>query len=218
MSLARHSRIFSHSSSHTSPSRRSLLRGGLAFGVAATGTVLATGSALATGRGNGAQGVADIPGAEWIPANSANFTAADRPTEYPVEFVVIHVTQGSYAGTVQHFQNASAQVSAHYVVRSEDGHVAQMVHDKDVAWHAGNWDYNTRSIGIEHEGFIDDAAWFTDAMYRSSAAVTAAVCDAYGIPKNRERIIAHSEVPGADHTDPGPHWDWDRYIGLINGG
>ncbi|MGW5821646.1 N-acetylmuramoyl-L-alanine amidase, partial [Streptomyces noursei] len=23
------------------------------------------------------------------------------------------------------------------------------------------------------------------------------------------------EVPGTDHTDPGPHWDWDRYLALV---
>ena len=28
-----------------------------------------------------------------------------------------------------------------------------MVAEQDIAWHAGNWDYNTRAIGIEHEGY-----------------------------------------------------------------
>ena len=41
------------------------------------------------------------------------------------------------------------------------------------------------SIGIEHEGFVDNPAWFTDAMYRSSAALTRYLCDKYGIPKDR---------------------------------
>jgi len=197
------------------PSRRGLLRGGMALGIAATTGLVSASPALAhPGR---AAAPADNPGAEWIPAAAANFTVADRPAEYPVEYVVIHVTQEVYADAIAIFQDPAKEVSIHYLVRSADGHIAQTVHEKDVAWHAGNWDYNTRSIGIEHEGFVDDPAWFTDAMYRSSAAATAAVCDAYGIPKDRQHIIGHSEVPEATHTDPGPNWDWARYIDLVNG-
>ncbi len=87
-------------------------------------------------------------------------------------------------------------MSAHYVVRSADGHIAQCVRERDIAWHAGNWDYNTRSIGIEHEGWVDKPAYFTDAMYEESAKLTAAICTKYGIPKDRAHIIAHYEVPG----------------------
>ena len=41
------------------------------------------------------------------------------------------------------------------------------MHEADIAWHAGNWTYNTRSIGIEHEGYVGESGWFTDAMYRA---------------------------------------------------
>ncbi|MET9133681.1 hypothetical protein [Streptomyces antibioticus] len=37
----------------------------------------------------------------------------------------------------------------------------------------------------------------------------------YGIPVDREHIVGHVEVPGTDHTDPGEHWDWDRYMKLV---
>ncbi|MEU8272170.1 N-acetylmuramoyl-L-alanine amidase [Sphaerisporangium sp. NPDC049002] len=160
----------------------------------------------------------DYPAASWVAASSSNYTASSRPTSYAIDRVVVHVTQGSYAGTISWFQNPSAQVSAHYVVRSSDGAVTQMVRDKDIAWHAGNWDYNTRSIGIEHEGYVSDASWFTDAMYRSSAALTRAICDNYGIPKDRSHIIGHSQVPGATHTDPGAYWDWTKYMQYVTGG
>ncbi|WP_424533201.1 N-acetylmuramoyl-L-alanine amidase [Sphaerisporangium viridialbum] len=160
----------------------------------------------------------DYPAASWVAASSSNYTASSRPSSYAIDRVVVHVTQGSYAGTISWFQNPSAQVSAHYVVRSSDGAVTQMVRDKDIAWHAGNWDYNTRSIGIEHEGYVSDASWFTDAMYRSSAALTRAICDKYGIPKDRSHIIGHSQVPGATHTDPGQYWDWTKYMQYVTGG
>ncbi|MDH2428329.1 N-acetylmuramoyl-L-alanine amidase [Sphaerisporangium sp. TRM90804] len=160
----------------------------------------------------------DYGPAAWVPANSGNYTVSSRESTYAIDRVIIHVTQGSYAGTISWFQNAASNVSAHYVVRSSDGAVTQMVRDKDVAYHAGNWGYNTRSIGIEHEGFVSEPSWFTDAMYRSSAALTRAMCDKYGIPKDRTHIIGHNQVPGATHTDPGQYWDWNRYMQYVTGG
>ncbi|SDK69943.1 N-acetylmuramoyl-L-alanine amidase [Nonomuraea maritima] len=160
---------------------------------------------------------ADYPGAAWTPANSGNYRAAGRESSHNIDRVVIHVTQGSYAGTISWFQNPSARVSAHYVVKSSNGAVTQMVRDKDIAWHAGNSSYNNRSIGIEHEGFVNDASWFTDAMYRASAALTRHLCDKYGIPKNRTGIVGHNEVPGATHTDPGRNWNWTTFMKYVTG-
>jgi hypothetical protein len=100
-----------------------------------------------------------------------------------------------------------------------------MVHEHDVAWHAGNWDVNTRSIGIEHEGYVGDCTWNTDAMYRSSAQLVAYLAARYSIPVDRAHILGHSDVPdpnhpgqygGADHhTDPGACWNWDYYLALV---
>ncbi|MCL6299568.1 N-acetylmuramoyl-L-alanine amidase [Streptomyces kronopolitis] len=200
------------------PARRRLLTGAAALTASAALTPLAaatSGAAAATGRrtpfGSG------YPARQWVPASPSNYTAADRPTQYPVEMVVIHVTQETYAHTLKLFANPAHKAAAHYVLRSADGHLAQCVSERNVAWHAGNWDYNTRSIGIEHEGWIDDPAWFTDTLYARSARLTAAICDRYSIPKDREHIIGHVEVPGSDHTDPGQFWDWPRYLQLVNG-
>ncbi|MGV4982190.1 N-acetylmuramoyl-L-alanine amidase [Streptomyces sp. NRAIS3] len=165
----------------------------------------------------GAQSEAvDYPPAEWQPASTSNYTASDRPYGYDIDRVIIHVTQETYTKTLTIFGNPDKQVSAHYLVRSADGHVAQCVHEADIAWHAGNWDYNTRSIGIEHEGWVDRPSYFTNALYEQSAKLTAAICAKYDIPKDREHIIGHYQVPGTDHTDPGPNWDWVRYLRLVN--
>ncbi|MFF2410966.1 peptidoglycan-binding protein [Streptomyces sp. NPDC058092] len=155
---------------------------------------------------------ADYPSALWVPADAHNF-AVGRTAK--IDKVIIHVTQGSYAGSISWFQNPTAEVSAHYVVRSSDGQITQMVRDSDTAYHARS--QNSSALGIEHEGFIDDPSWFTDTMYRSSAALTKHLCDRYGIPKDRAHIIGHSEAPGNDHTDPGPYWDWNRYMQLVGG-
>ncbi|MEV6744694.1 peptidoglycan recognition protein family protein [Streptomyces sp. WC2508] len=154
----------------------------------------------------------DYPSALWVPADPNNF-AAGRSAK--IDKVIVHVTQGSYAGSISWFQNPAAEVSAHYVVRSSDGEITQAVRDSDTAYHARS--ANASALGIEHEGFIDDPSWFTDTMYRSSAALTKSLCDRYGIPKDRAHIIGHSEAPGNDHTDPGPYWDWNRYMELVGG-
>ncbi|MEV4449843.1 N-acetylmuramoyl-L-alanine amidase [Streptomyces mirabilis] len=191
------------------PSRRRLLKGGAALAALPYALLPGTQATAETA-------AVDYPLAEWAPARTSNYTASSRPTAYPLDYVVIHVTQETFPRTVAIFQNPQKQVSAHYLVRSADGHVAQCVRERDIAWHAGNWDYNTRSIGIEHEGWVDRPAYFTNALYEESAKLTAAICAKHGIPKDRAHIIGHYEVPGTDHTDPGPNWDWTRYIKLVN--
>ncbi|MEW1655012.1 N-acetylmuramoyl-L-alanine amidase [Streptomyces sp. NPDC093707] len=160
-------------------------------------------------------GVPGYPPAQWVPANITNFTPANRPTSHPVRMVIVHVTQETFPDTLMLFGRPGYRASAHYALRSQDGHLAQCVRERDVAWHAGNTRYNWRSIGVEHEGRIDEHRWFTDALYERSAALTAAVCHRYGIPVDRRHIIGHNEVPGSDHIDPGPLWDWPRYMRLV---
>lgn len=197
------------------------------FASAWSGAVTVTGRPVAPNRGaltqvtvlGSAAGLTstDYGPTAWVPASTSNYTVANRESDYPINYVVIHVTQETYAGAISIFQDPTSQVSAHYVLRSSDGAVTQMVREKDIAWHAGNWTYNTQSIGIEHEGYVDNPSWFTDAMYRASAALTRSLCDKYGIPKDRSHIIGHVEVPGATHTDPGPYWNWTYYMQLVNG-
>jgi N-acetyl-anhydromuramyl-L-alanine amidase AmpD len=139
-------------------------------------------------------------------------------TDY--RWVLIHTTQGGYSGAVSWLSNPSANVSAHYVIRSSDGQITQLVQHEDTAWHAQC--YNSRSIGIEHEGFVaDPAKWYTDALYTESAKLVAWICDRHNIPKDRSHVIAHVEVaPNCNtggHTDPGTGWNWTKYMGLVGG-
>ncbi|EGX58973.1 amidase [Streptomyces zinciresistens K42] len=159
-------------------------------------------------------GEVDYAGARWVAASEANWRRADRPADYGIDRVVVHVTQGSFASAVQVFQDPEHGAAAHYIVR-KDGRVTQMIRELDVAFHAGNRDYNERSVGIEHEGFVERPQDFTDEMYEASARLTARICARYGIAVDREHIVGHAEVPGTDHTDPGGDWDWDRYLRLV---
>src|SRR6476646_8327053 len=100
-------------------------------------------------------------------AAEKNFTKAKRP-ESAIRFIVIHVSEGSFPGTVAWLQNPRAHSSANFVVGRE-GEVQQLVPLHDIAWHAGNWAYNVRSVGIENIGFTDDPAGFTTKEYRAAA-------------------------------------------------
>jgi N-acetyl-anhydromuramyl-L-alanine amidase AmpD len=165
----------------------------------------------------------DYPLARWAPAATTNYTVANRQNDYPIDYIVIHDIEGSYSSAITAFQNPTRHASAHYVI-SYAGHITQMVAEKDIAWHAGNWDYNTRAIGIEHEGFAYTPHLYTYAEYKASAHLAASICSRWGVPMNRHHVIGHYQVPdpnhpglfgGAEHhTDPGPYWNWSYYMSL----
>lgn len=168
---------------------------------------------------------------EWIPAPYAQFgdddygnhDLGDRPAAQSIKYIVIHDTEGAWDGTINLVQDPT-YVSWNYTIRSTDGLIAQHVKAKDVAWHAGNWYINAKSIGIEHEGFLAAPdAWYTEAMYRSSARLVKYLTAEYGIPLDRQHILGHDNVPGPTtstipgmHTDPGPYWDWRHYFELLD--
>jgi hypothetical protein len=150
-----------------------------------------------------------------------NHDLADRPVSQKIDHIVIHDTEGYWDNVLEMAQDPT-YVSWHYTIRSNDGLIAQHVPTKDVAWHAGNWYVNAKSIGIEHEGFAAKGTWYTEAMYRSSAKLVGYLAHKYGIPLDRAHIIGHDNVPGTVpstiagmHWDPGPYWDWSHYFDLL---
>jgi hypothetical protein len=151
-----------------------------------------------------------------VPASSSNYNTGRGGVK--ISMVVIHDTEGSYDGSISWFQDPASQVSAHYILRSSDGDITQMVSEGDTAWHAGNYPYNQKAIGIEHEGYMAaPTRWYTDVMYKRSAQLTAAITKRYAFPADRTHIIGHAEVPPpSTHTDPGTGWDWNKYMGYVN--
>lgn len=185
----------------------------------------------------------DYSGALWNPAGTCNYTAGRGG--HSVSAVTIHYTQGTYASAIAWFRNCTyngvgARASAHYVIRSIDGQITQMVHEADKAWHVGN--SNPYTIGIEHEAYGDIASYFTSEMYRSSSRLVRDICDRNGISPHRMfyrdtlddgtvlneglhslggesscvKIRGHQHFPNQSHTDPGPYWNWNYYYKLVN--
>ncbi len=173
----------------------------------------------------------DYPGAIWDPAASCNYSSRNGTA---ITHVTLHTVQGTYAGCISWFKNCNAQASAHYVIRSSDGQITQMVREADKAWHVGS--ENPYTIGIEHEGYINNPSWYTVAMYQASAALVRDICQRRSIPrtsvwfgdacsgstsnclvKSCIRIKGHQQYPNQTHTDPGPNWNWNYYYQLVAG-
>ncbi len=184
------------------------------------------------------------PPMNWQAAHPNNYIAGRNGGR--VRYVVIHMTEGSYYGTLQWFSQANPyQSSTHYVIKSSNGEITQMVGEANAAWHAGNNHYSLNSIGIEHEGYTSNlSAWFTEAMYQSSAKLVCAIAKKHGLPVNSQTIIGHFQIPNpnrlsasaapatwaqwtanrynyggvSNHFDPSygtSAWNWDYYLGLV---
>jgi N-acetyl-anhydromuramyl-L-alanine amidase AmpD len=159
------------------------------------------------------------------PSDYGNYDLANREADgLDIRFVVVHDTEVGYDDTIALFQNPLAYASAHYVTRSADGQVTEMVAPTNVAWHAGNWWVNTHSVGIENEGFaLQGYQWFTPQLYSSLARLTRYLAKRYDIPLDREHLIGHDQVPGTFglvnqrnmHWDPGPYFNWARFMAMV---
>ncbi|ALN84012.1 N-acetylmuramoyl-L-alanine amidase A domain protein [Lysobacter capsici] len=171
----------------------------------------------------------DFGEAIWNPASSSNYSTASNATSA----VILHTMEGSYAGSISWFQNPSAQVSAHYLIRKSDGQITQMVREYHQAWHAKNHNYYT--IGIEHDGRAADAGNWSAAMVNASARLTKSICarrgvncasawsgpgyDTYHLVPDSVRVKGHGMLTGNENRyDPGKYFPWSNYYGLINGG
>lgn len=128
------------------------------------------------------------------------------------ELIVIHVMDGTLAGTDSWFASTQSQVSAHYSV-GKNGEVHQHVQELDTAWHAGRVlnptftlhkpgvNPNLYTIGIEHEGKAD-TLW-SDAMKKASAELVKDICTRHNIPIDRQHIIGHYQIFSGKPNCPG---------------
>lgn len=161
---------------------------------------------------------------------STHFNA--RPAGADISLLVIHnisLPPGQFGtGCVQQFfsgtldrdahpyfaEIAELRVSAHFLIE-RDGTVTQFVSCHDRAWHAGQSCFEGRencndfSLGIELEGTDDQP--FADAQYASLVALTRVLQRAFP-PITRARITGHEHIAPGRKTDPGPCFDWARYL------
>jgi AmpD protein len=161
---------------------------------------------------------------------SPNFN--ERPDGQIIDVLVIHnisLPPGQFGGQYvqDFFQNkldctqhsffeeiAALKVSAHCFI-DRSGMLTQFVDLNMRAWHAGASHFRGRdecndfSIGIEMEG-CDDLA-YTELQYQRLLEVTEALMQAYPAIV-RDNIVGHSDIAPDRKTDPGPAFDWSRYL------
>ena len=181
---------------------------------------------------------AEFEGAEWIPTSCTNKCTPGREGA-KVELVVVHDTEGNWNASVATLQN-DPNKSVQYII-DVDGRIGQFVTENTTAWHAGNIEYNRRSIGIEHVGYATKP--FAEAEYVASAKLVDHLAKKYGIPRDRAHIIGHDQIPdgprigvsappcldspkqcqasadyggASNHTDPGI-WEWATYMPRFGG-
>lgn len=82
-----------------------------------------------------------------IRAHATNYTMGRTKS---IDRIVVHYTAGNNdtaENNGNYFSKPNREASSHYFV--DEDSVVQSVQDKDTAYHAGNWDMNCRSIGVE---------------------------------------------------------------------
>ena len=94
--------------------------------------------------------------------------------------IVLHHNGGNLTGKGCYDVWQTREASAHYQVAA-DGRITQLVWDTDTAWHAGNWDANLTSIGVEHADISSNPWRISDATLDNGAHLVAALCKHYGL-------------------------------------
>lgn len=167
-------------------------------------------------------------------------TILDSPNRdgYPgtrhVEAIVWHITEGT--DSRGWLTSPASKVSSNYLV-SRDGTINQLVPPDQDAWANGivkepnttnplirQWqaegvNFNQRTVSIEHEGHSshNKGGSLTLAQTRATIALTAWLCDQYGIAPDQEHILGHYEIDLVDKEFcPGfSAAEWNTWVGQV---
>ena len=152
-----------------------------------------------------------------MPTTAKHYTPASRDAD-DIYLLLLHSTSGTGSAEQlrQYFATGERQVSAHYIVDAS-GRQALSVEPKDIAYHAGNWDINRRSIGIELVGVAGQSAFpvpqlmsLTKLMAQLSERFDLSLRRVYDYNDGRIYlpfgVAQHANVWGGDHTDISPRF------------
>jgi hypothetical protein len=114
------------------------------------------------------------------------------------DLVVIHIAEGSYAGTISWEDDPNSDISSHFVLAA-DGQITQMVDTHDRSWcqKLGN----STGISVECAGHTPNQ--LTDAQLTGVAKILAKASQEYGIPL---RVAATAAERGLGHHSMDPAW------------
>lgn len=156
---------------------------------------------------------------------------------YVPKFIVWHIAEGTYYGTIGHEQNAATETSSHFIL-GKDGSVAQLVPLDMAAWTQGkirnpthpyvkshsSVNPNQYCVSIECEGFWKETKGkLTDAQFNSAVELTKHIVSEVkklynvDIPIDREHMIGHCEINTVTRPHcPGELFPFDKLIAAVN--
>lgn len=111
-----------------------------------------------------------------------------------IDRIVIHhnATTNDAVARSTWYVSSGHGTSAHYQITPDK--IWGCVGENYVAYHAGNYPVNQRSIGIEHLNNTGAPTWtIAEETYRNSAKLIRDICERYNIPMDRQHILKHSE-------------------------
>lgn len=144
---------------------------------------------------------------------------------WPIRALVFHISQGTYAGSINWANNPEAEASFHYIV-AFDGRIGEVVdpfgpyapwaNGVDVGHTSlppnlidladGSPNANWVTVSIEFEGKFDRPPYPTEAQYESSSRLAAWLCSKTGLePKLDRTFVPHKFFSTQDRPNcPGP--------------
>ncbi len=178
---------------------------------------------------------ADYPDAKWIPRLvQAGFDKGRHQRK--VDLIILYTTEHT-AEDAMDLWRKSDSMSGHYMV-TRNGEVWQFLKDADTGWHAGNHEYNLRSIAVAVEGYAEpenaedqtnSVPFPTYLQLESLTHLIKWLCDRHQIPVDRAHIIGKNQVPGvstkefpasgpqfwggaSNKISPGARWNWEQLM------
>lgn len=170
-------------------------------------------------------------GVRHCPSPNFNTRPCDEVSLLVIHNISLPPGQFGTGKVVEFFQNqlnptehpyfesiAAMTVSAHFLIE-RCGAITQFVSCRDRAWHAGVSTFDGRegcndfSLGIELEG--TDEQPYSDAQYASLRHLSEQLLGVYPaiLPS---RIQGHCHIAPGRKTDPGPAFDWPRYLSSLS--
>lgn len=125
--------------------------------------------------------------------------------------------------TTNWFKSEDSRASANIVVSPRE--TVQTVPDHRYAWHAKEHSWKTLSIEVTQALATQP---YYDEQYERAAAVCHVWCHNFSIPKEylyvyidgMKGITGHENLPQGvrdGKSDPGPMWDWDKFMNILRG-
>ena len=150
------------------------------------------------------------PDSTWTPSPNFRSVAAGRP----ISAVIVHATATSgLSSPLAWLCNPDSKVSAHYLIDRE-GVAYHLVHESNIAWHAGESEWkgksnvNEFSVGIELVNANDGIQEYPEAQLAACAALIKPMLADYGV--TLEDVVGHLDIAPGRKTDPAG-FDFDAF-------